>query len=559
MPIGKNYAWKQYDLSILIPSRNEMFLNNTINDILENKRGATEIIVVLDGQWPVEPIKDHEDITLIYHSESIGQRASTNEAARYSKAKYVMKVDAHCAFGEGFDTIMLEDMQDDWTLVPKMYNLHAFNWLCPNGHRRYQGPSGECKECGEPTEREIIWKPRGYQNEKPSPESTSMFFDNTLRFGYWGHYKQHQKGDLVESMSLLGACWMVNRERFFDLEMLDEGHGSWGQMGTEIACKTWLSGGRLIITKKTWFAHMFRTQGGDFSFPYEIHGRQVNKAREYSRNLFIEKKWDKAKYPLSWLINKFTVDGQAPPTWDKQQLEQPDVTKGVLYYTDNRLDKMIMQACQNQLLKAADGRPVVSVSLEPMDFADNISLPLERGILTMFKQILAGLEALDTDIVFLAEHDMLYHPSHFEFTPLEADKYWYNTNVWKVRFPDGHAMRTDFCQQTSGLCAYREFLIEHYRKRIAIVESQGFTRKMGFEPGTHGRNERVDDYKSGSWESEYPNIDIRHDKNLTPSRWSPDQFRSKRYTKGWQESDEVPGWGLVAGKFREMVMELAKK
>ena len=51
----------------------------------------------------------------------------------------------------------------------------------------------------------------------------------------------------------------------------------------------------------------------------------------------------------------------------------------------------------------------------------------------MFKQILAGLEALDTDIVFFCEHDVLYYPSHFDFRPLKKDVIYYNTNVWKVR------------------------------------------------------------------------------------------------------------------------------
>ena len=38
-----------YDLSILIPARNEEFLNRTVQDILENIEGNTEVIVVLDG------------------------------------------------------------------------------------------------------------------------------------------------------------------------------------------------------------------------------------------------------------------------------------------------------------------------------------------------------------------------------------------------------------------------------------------------------------------------------------------------------------------------------
>ena len=127
------------------------------------------------------------------------------------------------------------------------------------------------------------------------------------------------------------------------------------------------------------------------------------------------------------------------------------------------------------------------------------------------------------------------------FSP-KNDKYYYNINVWKVDYKTGHALHYD-CQQTSGLCANRELLIQHYRERVRRVEAEGFTRRMGFEPGTHGRKERVDDYRAESWKSEYPNVDIRHDKNLTPSRWKKEQFRNQRYTKGWKESDEVPGWG----------------
>ena len=70
---------------------------------------------------------------------------------------------------------------------------------------------------------------------------------------------------------------------------------------------------------------------------------------------------------------------------------------------------------------------------------------------------------------------------------------------------------------------------------------------MGFEPGTHGRAERVDDYKSERWESEFPNIDIRHAKNLTKAKWKPEDYRNKRYASGWQETWDIPGWG----KFRE--------
>ena len=145
------------DLSILIPARNEMFLARTIFDILEHKRADTEIIAVLDGAWAEPPIEQHPDVTVLHYPESIGQRAAANAAARISTGKYLMKCDAHCAFDEGFDEKMLEIMRPDITAVPVMRNLHAFDWVCSNGHRRYQGPSGPCHECGQLTTMDIVY------------------------------------------------------------------------------------------------------------------------------------------------------------------------------------------------------------------------------------------------------------------------------------------------------------------------------------------------------------------------------------------------------------------
>ena len=95
------------DLSVLIPARNEMWLRRTVEDVLSNIRGNTEVIVVLDGAWAEPQLVPHERVTVIHRPESIGQRAATNEAARVSTAKYVMKLDAHCMVGEGFDVKLL--------------------------------------------------------------------------------------------------------------------------------------------------------------------------------------------------------------------------------------------------------------------------------------------------------------------------------------------------------------------------------------------------------------------------------------------------------------------
>lgn len=216
-------------------------------------------------------------------------------------------------------------------------------------------------------------------------------------------------------------------------------------------------------------------------------------------------------------------------------------SKGIVYYTDSRLNDKYAIPVRKQLNKI--GLPIVSASLLPLDFGINITFTATRGYMTMFEQILAALQLSESEIIFFAEHDILYHPSHFDFYPVQDNVFYYNQNVWKVRASDGHALHY-LCSQTSGLCAYRQLLIEHYSKRIEYIKDNGYSSKIGFEPGTHNRIPELSG-KSDVWMSEYPNIDIRHDDNLTTSRWRKDQFRNQKYTEGWTESDTIPGWGTL--------------
>ncbi len=307
----------KYDLSILIPARNEEWLGRTVEDLLKNKRGKTEILVGLDGYWPDPAIPDHEDVTIVHYPESIGQRAMQNRLAKISRAKYVAKVDAHCAFDEGFDVKMMEKMEDDITMVPVMRNLHIFNWRCKNcGLEIYQGP--EPKECNNEIcpkadnktdggeghkasgfEKHIVWIP------KNNPQSSAYRFNKNLQFKYFPELRQKlPRTGLQETMSLQGSFFMCTREKYWSLGLCDESWGSWGQQGSEVALKTWLSGGRVMCNFDTWYAHLFRTQQG-FSFPYPHSGKSQQRAREISQDIFLNNKWPQQKYKLGWLLKKF--------------------------------------------------------------------------------------------------------------------------------------------------------------------------------------------------------------------------------------------------------------
>src|SRR3990167_8131857 len=96
------------DLSVLIPARQEMWLKATVEDVLAHRQADTEVIVVLDGAWADPPLAQHPDVRIVYQPQPIGQRAATNLAARLSSARYVMKLDAHCAIADGFDAALVK-------------------------------------------------------------------------------------------------------------------------------------------------------------------------------------------------------------------------------------------------------------------------------------------------------------------------------------------------------------------------------------------------------------------------------------------------------------------
>jgi cephalosporin hydroxylase len=279
------------DVSVIIPARNEKYLEPTIRNVLANIRGNSEIIVVLDGYLPEPQIVTNDDrVRFIHNPVAIGQRQAINQAAREAQGKYFMKLDAHCAVDEGFDVKLMADCEPDWTVIPRMYNLDI-DTFTPKRHKITDYMYIGCDD------------------------------GRLLRAEYYrgGEYgKWHTRKELIDdTMCCMGPCFFMHMARFWELEGCDERHGGWGQQGVEVACKAWLSGGRLVVNKKTWFAHWFRGGSGP-GFPYKLTGSDVEKARTHSRDLWLNDKWPKQARKFQWLVDKF-----APPGWEKPP-EAPD-------------------------------------------------------------------------------------------------------------------------------------------------------------------------------------------------------------------------------------------
>lgn len=206
------------------------------------------------------------------------------------------------------------------------------------------------------------------------------------------------------------------------------------------------------------------------------------------------------------------------------------MTRGIIYYTDSQLNPKIAETVRSQLLSI--GLPIVSVSLEPLDFGDNYHVDMQRGYHAYFTQIVTALENSTVEVVYFCEHDNLMHPSHFDFIPPTKDKFYYDLNWWKVR-KDGLAVHWD-AVQVSGLVCYRKLALRHYRERLVAFDPEKFDRK--FEPTV--------DTEYGTYWAKFPSIDIRHDHNLTYNKWKLEHFRKKTTAVNFQEStvDKIPGW-----------------
>jgi hypothetical protein len=107
----------------------------------------------------------------------------------------------------------------------------------------------------------------------------------------------------------------------------------------------------------------------------------------------------------------------------------------------------------------------------------------------------------------------------------------------------------------SCLCVNREFAIDHYAKRIKKASEDGMSEIRArpprtatiwsYEPGTKPKKRGgFSDDKSESWKSEFPNIDIRHNKTFTSIKLDPEDF--KKLPANYREINynQVPGWDL---------------
>ena len=385
-------------LTVIIPARNEVLLEKTIRNVLQNIRGNTRVIVILDGYIPEPQIVLDDDRVLFLHYEtSIGQRAAINRAAEMTDTKYIMKLDAHCVVAPGFDNQLIADagiLGPNVTQIPRMFNLDSVMF-----EPRCGGNFEEAVKRAKVTDYMYIgWNDR--------QELRTLYYRGSE---YRKIHRERAHILIDDIMSCMGPCFFIDREWFLAHGACDEGHGGWGQQGVELACKAWLSGGRMVVNKKTWFAHWFRASDG--GFPYQISGQEVDRARKYSKDLWLNDKWELAVRPFQFLLDKFN-----PPGWSGQ--ESAMVDSGYPYITtpDDPSLVILDLGCGTRPRR----KGITNVDCRQMDNVDKV-------------MDLRKLDLPDESVDIIISSDVLEHFGRHEIAPLLAE--WF-----RVLRPGGRAM-----------------------------------------------------------------------------------------------------------------------
>ena len=217
-------------LSIIIPSYKDPLLEKTIISLLENAVGDIEIIAVLDGYWlSPEQIVDDKRVIYIHLGKNVGMREAINTGVRASKGEYLMRVDEHQIFGDGYDKILTETCEDNWIVTPRRFFLDTVKWeVMDIPHVDF-----------------MILKMGNYTNGKK--------FSGVARAG-------NDEEMIQESMAMQGSCWVMKRSWWDKVigELQTEGYGPLYQDSHEMVFKTWKAGGKLMVNKNTWHAHKHR-------------------------------------------------------------------------------------------------------------------------------------------------------------------------------------------------------------------------------------------------------------------------------------------------------------
>jgi glycosyltransferase involved in cell wall biosynthesis len=237
-------------VSVLVPSRNERFLVPTVKDLLSKARGDVEVLVALDGYWELGLPADTR-LKILHRGTALGMRPAINALAQMATGDYFLKCDAHTMWDEGWDLKLRQDyLEDNWILIPRRYALEPEQWAIDPTNRKY------------PIDYHRLSEPfHAYGDSTPGLHGTA-----------WTERRDARKSiELDDEMTSQGSAWFCSRKHWERIGPQDASvYGSFWHEFQEMGLKAWLSGGAVKVTKRTWYAHLYK--GKRYGRGYQTRG-----------------------------------------------------------------------------------------------------------------------------------------------------------------------------------------------------------------------------------------------------------------------------------------------
>jgi len=324
-------------VTAIIPSRNCRYVSRTIEDIFQKATGPIEIICILDGYWPDPPIKDHPNLTIVHKAEVKGMRHSINLAVQLAKGKYIFKADDHCLFGENFDQILKEDMEDNWLVNPSRYALDPEKW------EKGRGPT-EYLYITYPYKSDNLYG-NGLHGKKWIGEDgigINMGYDQF----YW---RENHRRDMPidDMMTFQGSFWWTTKEHFLKIGMLDEKHSDLMENEPqEIGLKTWLVGGRCVVNKRTFYCHMHKNERelDNRGRSWKLSWEAMRATGRFQTWYWMNDKWPQATRKMKWFVDHFWPMPTWPENWEEDKIryekEHPDFCTNFRIFDEHGIDSL---------------------------------------------------------------------------------------------------------------------------------------------------------------------------------------------------------------------------
>jgi len=216
-----------------------------------------------------------------------------------------------------------------------------------------------------------------------------------------------------------------------------------------------------------------------------------------------------------------------------------DIT--LLFITANNVPDEWAKFHLEVLLKAAKGKPILTISRKPMPGV-NLLDDGEPGPLNFYHQILRGAKAATTSYVALVEDDTLYTEDHFNYRP-RLDSFAYNMGRWSV-YTWGEATYS-FRQGSMCGCAGiypRELAVESLEERFTKYGDDIPIKVFG-ELGRYERNLGVTVRRVEQFYSNPPIIQMAHHYFSLHENTPEAREHIHRKRMGWIRATDIPYWG----------------